>query len=380
MSVSSPIVIDITDEDVDMLPGVEDMSTSQGSSLDADPELKWALEQSRAALAESGSGGAGDNAENPELFRAAVSGAECGALTPVRAYLDAGGSLDRRVTADDAAALELSSSVPKNTLLDVALYRRHTDVVMELIERNTPACDDDEDVASRHRRRRLSEDLIDTAGRARLELRSRLRQREDGLVHVDSDAVSGGGGGGNGGGALCLPGLLSPAATALFGEGDDSATPINQALSWWNSSMAEYGHELATLYTPGDLNCLLHATALAVSGAADRLLPPEAREWAGGLLPWESGGLEALGALRCALAATLAQPPAALREQLATGGGPPCERLAEIAATDRTSLFREHVSALSSVLRRVIIVYAPQDCEVRSPPSVENRMSGVSVI
>ena len=115
----------------------------------------------------------------------------------------------------------------------MAQHRGHTDVVMDLIERNAPALDDGEDIASRHRRRRLSEDLVDPAGRARLELRSRLRQREDGLVHIDQsdDAPAGGGAGGsNGGGALCLPGLLSPAATVLFGEGNDSATAINECL------------------------------------------------------------------------------------------------------------------------------------------------------
>ena len=115
---------------------------------------------------------------------------------------------------------------------------------------------------------------------------------------------------------------------------------VHRALSWWNTSMAEYGHELTTLYTPGDLNCLLHAAALAVSGAADRALPPEAREWAGGLLPWEADGREGLGALRCALAATFARAPAALRESIAAGGGPPCEKLAEIGQPPACAICR----------------------------------------
>ena len=41
-------------------------------------------------------------------------------LSPVISYMDSGGSLDRAVTSEDAAALELSSSVPKSCILDVA--------------------------------------------------------------------------------------------------------------------------------------------------------------------------------------------------------------------------------------------------------------------
>jgi hypothetical protein len=377
MTSSQPIVIDVTDDDPSPAAAVEDMAgTSVSSSLgDVDPELKWALEaslQPDAQVAPPAVGAAVDasgpaDEEKERLFREAVTGAERGELTPVRRYIDAGGSLDRRVTADDATALQLSSSVPKSSLLDVALHRSQTDVVMELLgetERGVPRGASDAAVSTL-RRRRLSEDLEDQSIRARLELRGRIRQRGDGLVYVDCTT-----------GSFSMPAGLSAPAAALFGEGQAEDTAISNALSRWNSAMAEHGHALVTLYTPGDLNCLLHAIALSLSGTADRPLTSEVRGFGGGLLPWEAG-LEALGPLRCALAASLAgcEP---LRAQLGgAGGSVACDQLASVAATDRTSLFREHVSAMASILRRPIIVYAPSDVEVRSPPDVENRMSGV---
>ena len=301
------------------------------------------------------------NEENEQLFRAAVAGAECGNVTPVRAYIDVGGSLDRRITVDDASALKLSSSVPKSSLLDVALHRSQTNVVMELLgetEGGVPR--GSSDAVSTLRRRRLSEDLEEQATHARNELRGRMRQRSDGLIYVDGLA-----------GTFAMPTDLSLPAVTLYAEGQAENTAICEALSSWNSEMADRGHGLVTIYTPGDLNCLLHAASLCLSGASDRPLTAETR---GSLLPWEVQ-TEPLGALRGAVAASL-RGCAPLRRQVCSSECD-AEKLADIAATDRTSPFREHVSALASVLRRVIIVYAPSDVEVRTPLSVENRMFGV---
>lgn len=367
---SQPIIIDVTGDD----DASEAVATSISSSLgDADPELKWALEVSSQAESVQGAPPAVVDAvdasdpheeEREQLFRAAVAAAEDGSLAPIRAYIDAGGSLERRVTAGDASALNLSSSVPRATLLDVALHRSQTDVVMELLgetEGGVPRGSSEE--ASTLRRRRLSEDLEEQATRARVELRGRMRQRGDGLVYVDCA-----------GGTFAMPAGLSPSAVTLYAEGQAEDAAISEALSSWNSTMADHGHGLVTMYTSGDLNCLLHATALCISGASDRTLPPEARSLVGDLLPWEIEN-ETLGALRGALAASL-RGCVTLRRQL---GSSECDadKLAEIAATDRTSLFREHISALASVVRRVIIVYAPSNVELRTPLKYENRMSGI---
>lgn len=369
MSQSQPIVIDVTgDDDVSEAAGAS-ISSSLG---DADPELKWALEASlQPESAQAAPPAVIDaiacdtsDAENERLFRAAVTGAEDGNLAPIRAYIDAGGSLERRITLDDARVLQLSSSVPRASLLDVALHRSQTHVVMELLgetEGGVPR--GSSDVASTLRRRRLSEDLEVQATRARAELRGRMRLRSDGLIYVDCSA-----------GTFAMPAGLSLPAATLYAEGPAEDSAIREALSCWNSVMADQGHGLVTMYTSGDLNCLLHATALCLSGASDRPLVPEARSFASSLLPWEVEH-EGLGALRGAVAASL-RGCAPLRRQLASSEYD-ADKLADIAAKDRTSLFREHVSALASVVRRVIIVYAPSDVEVRTPLSVENRMSGV---
>lgn len=368
MSQSQPIVIDVTGDD----DAPEAAGASISSSLgDADPELKWALEASlQPESAQAAPPAVVDaiacdtrDAEKERLFREAVTGAEDGNLGPIRAYIDAGGCLERRITVEDARVLQLSSSVPRASLLDVALHRSQTHVVMELLgetEGGVPR--GSSDVASTLRRRRLSEDLEVQATRARAELRGRMRLRSDGLIYVDCSA-----------GTFVMPAGLSLPAATLYAEGPAEDSAIREALSCWNSAMTDHGQGLVTMYTSGDLNCLLHATALCLSGASDRPLAPEARSFAGSL-PWEVEH-EGLGALRGAVAASL-RGCLPLRRQLASSECD-ADKLADIAAKDRTSLFREHVSALASVVRRVIIVYAPSDVEVRTPLSVENRMSGV---
>merc|ERR1711969_36011 len=72
-------------------------------------------------------------APGEELFRPAIAAAMRGDIGPVRAYLDAGGTLTARATAEDIDALQLDSSTPKSNLIDIALHNNHTEVVMELL-------------------------------------------------------------------------------------------------------------------------------------------------------------------------------------------------------------------------------------------------------
>jgi len=349
-SASSPI--DITG--TILLPEGEQpggsLDASGGSLGDADPELTWALEQSLAE--QPGAAAALVVTEEQRLFRAAVAAAERGSVTPIRTFVDAGGDLSRPIATEDAAAAQLSSSVPKSTLLDVALHRSHQHVVMEILGGSGRRSDLSEASLQLHRRRRLSEGHEESAASARRELRGGIAARADGLVCFTQPSAA----------AYSLPAGATAAARHVLLEASDRTEQLEEALGWWNAGMAPRGHELVALYTPGDLNCLLHALSLSISGVSDS--------------PAAEGEL---GALRWALAASLHQC-GPLRERLASEAVT-ADSLAVRAAADRQSLYREHISALASVLRRPLVVYAPKSAEHRLQPGelavLDTRISGV---
>jgi hypothetical protein len=124
--------------------------------------------------------------------------------------------------------------------------------------------------------------------------------------------------------------------------------------------------ELVAIYTVADLNCLLHAAVLGITGVGD------------GLLAAEDPAAHSRTVLRNAVRNSLSR--CARLMDVASGASP--ARLAEMqrdVEQGKASLDGGHIFALSNVLRRPIVVYARLSLEgaFRMDLAVPFRVSGV---
>ena len=171
---------------------------------------------------------------------------------------------------------------------------------------------------------------------------------------------------------------------------------VDAALGWWNRAAAPYG-ELFALYTSGDGNCLLHASALATVGVRDTREAQEGEP--GGCTMAELQTIAPRRTLRAALHHSLVrcQPLRQLLDfhgALLDGGvdgtaatAKPDETLEARSSRHCASCDPGHLLILAHILRRPIVCYAHANVgEVRDPDEGRSfssyaakgeRMSGV---
>lgn len=320
-----------------------------------------------------------------ELWMPACYGAALGETLPVQNYCEAGGSTDRRVTAEESSDLAQSQlwGTFNATLLEIAINREHIDVIRFLTEGITKP---ETDGLIRQQMSSLLEEVKKTPSfvrkfgdldgealkemphEVRAILFSEVQKRSDGLTFLDMPR------------SPCSRSLFMPneiattdpasrgRALGLLIEAKDCLDALTTTVGWWPDCGAAL---MVPLYTSADLNCLLHACSLTLLGVRDSLEVP---------------GAEQRCVLRDAIYTSLTDCQR-LRDAIqdptrsaATGTNQArIDEVISLARKNRVALDGAHIFILSNVLRRPIICHAPPEVEgqQRHALSVPFRMSGV---
>ncbi|KAK3241345.1 hypothetical protein CYMTET_48879 [Cymbomonas tetramitiformis] len=306
------------------------------------------------------------------IWHAAITAASLGEVEPIILYLSSGGDAQRLLTVEDVEAVADVVDLRSNqTLVDVALKRENSQVVNALLSWGTDQSRDAQESASQD----LSNEYLlrRTVSRAaegaepgisdlvREEMRSSLRLRADRLPYIDgthrntffmSKELE------------TLPADKLWSALGELLEVNETQLQINDAISRWSTSLLRRKGccVLYSLYTSADLNCLLHAVSLAMTGVRDSL---------------KVDGVSNRGLLRDATYRAL-RDNASVGELLRAPNSE-LRRLTELAMKDKTSLEAAHVFALANIVRRPIVVYAPLEAEPgrELEGAMTERMSGV---